>query len=364
MLNFHFHPHLIETVIGGKSAIDVPRLEIQDLEQAYRFIRAYGYDLDIKEDLDEVWSFHRRSISLIREELLNESEQIPAELTDPTLLQDVGYLFVYASSRGQDEKSRLLQAWSCSILRVMHTFSHIDNDLFSHYSEEIQEQMFKPFRDHVHTDPIAGTTIGLSTDMDQIPLHRFDVKPFKARSSAVIKLLSRPQTAAFTLLDKVGVRFVTKNIIDAFRVVRFLHRENLISFPNVMPDQSRNTLYPMNLLIEVLDEASKSATNEQLEEMLQVKINNEANRAAYLEKPNEFSSYDYRTIKFIVRKLINIKAGEKDVHFFYPLEVQVMDYENYLKTLSGPGSHREYKKRQRESARKRVLGALLELPAT
>ncbi len=362
MLNFHFHPHLIETVIGGRSALDVPRLEIQDLEHAYRFTKAYGYDLDSQTDLDQVWSYHRRAISLIREELLNEGEVIPSELTDPTLLQDVGYLLVYASARSNDEKSLLLQNWSCSILRVMHTFAHIDNDLFSNYSEQIQDQMLKTFRDHMLTDPIAGTTLGLSTDMDQIALHRFDVKSLKTRSSAVIKLLSRPQAVAFSLLDKIGVRFVTKNVLDAFRVVRFLHREYLISFPNVMPDQSRNTLYPMNLLLELLNEIPMNTTNEQLQDLMVRKLEESQGKAAYLEKPNEFSSENYRTIKFIARKLIEIKVGDKAIKFFYPLEVQVMDYENYLKTLAGPGSHLEYKKRQREKARKRVLGTIVEKP--
>lgn len=360
MLNFHFHPHLIETVIGGLSAIDITRLEIQDLEQAYRFIKAYGYDLDLQADLDQVWSYHRRAISLIREELLNEGESIPPELTDPTLLQDVGYLLVYASAHSTDEKSVPLQRWSCAILRVMHTFAHIDNDLFSNYSEEIQDQMIKPFRDHMLTDAITGTTLGLSTDMDQIPLHRFDVKSLKTRSSAVIKLLSKPQTVAFNLLDKIGVRIVTKNVLDAFRVVRFLHRENIISFPNIMPDQSRNTLYPMNLLLEILNSTPMNTSNEQLQELMVKKLEDSAHQATYLEKPNEFSSENYRVIKFIARKLIEIKVGDKDIHFFYPLEVQVMDYENYLKTLSGPGSHQEYKKRQRDAARKRVLGTLVE----
>jgi uncharacterized protein (TIGR04562 family) len=44
------------------------------------------------------------------------------------------------------------------------------------------------------------------------------------------------------------------------------------------------------------------------------------------------------------------------------MEIQVVDYDNYVKILSGPGSHEEYKKRQRDKARRRVLSSVLELP--
>lgn len=358
-LNVHFHPHLIETVIGGRSAIDLPRLEITTLEDAYRFVHAYGYDLNDSEDLEEIWSLHRRSIALIREELLNADEVLPAELADPTLLQDVGYLLVYASSRDTAENERTKQAWACAILRVMHTFAHVENDIFTNYGDQIQEQMLKPFREHMLNDPALGTIIGLSTDIDQIPLHKFEVKPFKARTSSVIKLLSKPQAVAFHLLDKIGVRFVTKNIFDAFRVVRLLHRDNIVSFPNVMPDQSRNTLYPMNLLLEVLAEVPKTISPDDLQEKLAKKLENSPQKADYHEKLNVFSSSDYKELKFIARKLIEVDAGGKHFHFFFPLEVQVMDYESYVNILAGPGSHEEYKNRQREAARKRALGGAL-----
>ncbi|MEO0336794.1 MAG: hypothetical protein AAF202_10385 [Pseudomonadota bacterium] len=74
---------------------------------------------------------------------------------------------------------------------------------------------------------------------------------------------------------------------------------------------------------------------------------------------NQFSSQDYRFIKFITRKLIRIPAGNEEsspFSFFYPYEVQIVDYETYLQNLSGGASHAEYKKRQKRKARMRVLG--------
>lgn len=356
-----FHPHLIETIIGGRSAIDLPRLEIFDLEQSYKFVKSYGFDLTQVGDVAEVWALHRRSVALINEELLNDGEKMPAELTDPQLLHDIGYLLVYASSKNQDRKSRELQAWACAMLRVMHTFAHVENDIFTNYADQIQEQMLKPIREHMLIDPVAGTTFGLVTDVDQIPLYKFESKPFKAKTSSVIKLLSKPQAVAFSLLDRMGVRFVTKTVFDAFRILRLLHRENIVSFPNIMPDQSRNTLFPMNLLVEVMDEAEKDLTPDQLNVVLKTKLDESMHRAEFLERHNEFSSDEYRSVKFIARKLIQVETGDRHFHFFFPLEIQVVDYDNYVKILSGPGSHEEYKKRQKERARKRVLSSVLVL---
>ena len=68
---------------------------------------------------------------------------------------------------------------------------------------------------------------------------------------------------------------------------------------------------------------------------------------------------DYRFIKFISRKLVTVPLGEGDnkraFRFFYPFEIQIMDYDTYVKNLSGPMAHDEYKNRQRRKARERVL---------
>jgi uncharacterized protein (TIGR04562 family) len=58
--------------------------------------------------------------------------------------------------------------------------------------------------------------------------------------------------------------------------------------------------------------------------------------------------------------LITVPIGSAEVQrafrFFYPYEIQVMDYETYIGNLTGPMAHDEYKNRQRKKARDRVLG--------
>ena len=50
---------------------------------------------------------------------------------------------------------------------------------------------------------------------------------------------------------------------------------------------------------------------------------------------------------------------EKYQEFFFPFEVQILDFENYLKTSMGETSHAAYKKRQVLAAQRRVLQGLL-----
>ena len=44
------------------------------------------------------------------------------------------------------------------------------------------------------------------------------------------------------------------------------------------------------------------------------------------------------------------------IRFFYPFEIQIMDYETYTENMRGPLSHSEYKQRQIRAARLRLFG--------
>lgn len=349
-IEFKFPQEGLNTILYGVSAIDHEHLDIHDIESAQRFIRSYGFDINKAEDLEEVWYYHRKSVSILREHLLEAGEIIPDVLTDPSKLQNIGQLLIYASSAEEKE----LQKWACAILRVMHAFAHIQNDIFSQFSDQIQEQVLRRYKEFILEDPVTGVSLGNQKTIDQIALHKFDVKPFKRTSSSVIKLLSKSKAVAFNLLDRLGVRFVTKNTFDAFRVIRFLVNEHIISLPNVMPEQSNNTLYPANLFLETMKEL-KTNSPEEADLALQKKIENNKDRAEFLVKKNDFSSNDYKFMKFISRQLIQAEHGGKIIHFFFPYEIQILDYNTYIKNLSGEKAHDEYKKRQKAAARKRTL---------
>ncbi len=357
---FAFSRPTLDCVVGGRSALDLTRLEIFTREQAHEFIQTYGYNLGDPNEMEDLWATHRRALAMIREQLLDEGEVIPPELHDPTMLEDISDLLLYASS-AEPEKAHL-QKWACAMLKVMHVYVHLRNDLFSAFRDQIQQQILKPL-EAVIIQEDGKSFVAAS---ERIQIERFEVKPFKTTASSVIKLLARPERVALTLLDKLGVRFVTKNIFDSFRVVRFLMESNIVSFPHIIPDQSSNTLYPLNLFMESMAELEHSQagagdiSEAVIEEWLKKSFELHSTRAEFKEKLNEFSGPDHRFIKFINRKLITVPIGtglhERPFRFFYPFEIQIMDEATWQKNLTGPTAHDQYKDRQRRRARERVLG--------
>jgi uncharacterized protein (TIGR04562 family) len=351
-----FNATNLETLLGDRSPLEIQTLEVHTLDQAAHFVRAYGYDLSNPVDTEKLWDYYRRALSFISSELLEPGESIPESLADPKALKDLRYLLIYAST--VDTRPDALRRWACGILRVMHVLSHLENDLFTTYSSHIQEQVLKPFQDHVFDDPVAGVELVDSQKLERLPLKKFEIKSFKSSDSSILKLLAKREAIAFGLLDKVGVRFVTKSLFDVFYVLRFLLDKSLVSFPHVVAGQSNNTLYPVNLFMEVIAAISPEhpLTVDHLDRLLKEKLAKELSRAEFVEKPNVFSSAEYKFIKFISRRLVRVPQGDRVLSFFYPYEVQIIDYETHLKNLAGPSSHGEYKNRQRLMARRRVLG--------
>lgn len=365
---FRFQKSILESVVGGASALDNPRLNIQSEEQARQFLEAYGFDLQLDEHRNQISSIFRRALGMFQEELLEPGQKVPEELSDPAKIQSVENLLIFASAPDNAPRDqRRLQLWACAILRVMHVYVHLRHDLFSAFSDDIQLQILKPIQDAIQDDPVAGAvTLGKSADFEGIRLHKFEVKPFKTTASSVIKLLARPEKVALTLLDKLGVRFVTRTVYDAFRVVRYLSEHHIISYPHIIPDQSNNTLFPLNLFLELMDELQTKGGNpsqSEIESMLDKKFVEAERRAEYLQKYNEFSGKEYKFIKFINRKLVTVSIGEGEsrhaFRFFYPFEIQIMDHKTYINNLAGPMAHDEYKARQKRAARDRVFGGSL-----
>jgi uncharacterized protein (TIGR04552 family) len=358
-----FDPHILRSMVGGLSVLDIPHIGMISAEHADQFLTSYGYDIKKEDDLQRIWSYHRKAITYIQTELLSDSESIPKMLTDPEELGPITNLFLIASSKGSE-----LQRWACGILKVMHIYVHLENDLFAQFSKDIQDQILGPIQSHIHEDPILGTLMGPAMGQHSIQIKKFEMKAFKTSYSSVTKLLAKRELLAFQLLDKVGVRIVTRHLVDVFRVLKYLTGQSLISFPHNIPDQSNNTLYPLNYFFDVVESLNRDIdyTSEELDQRLKEKLTAEKNKpeseqvgAEYKAKLNSFSSDDYRFMKFITRRLVRIRRGPNEndsLNFFYPFEIQIVDYETHLKNMNGHASHDKYKERQIRMARARVLG--------
>ncbi len=357
---FQFDPQVIQSVVGGQSALDMPSLNIKNTAEADSFLNGYGFETENNKHIEKLWYYHRRSLVLMTEKLGFSKDEIPQKISDPKQLEDIRNLLIYASQAEDLD----LQKWSCALLRCIHVFVHSENDLFSSYSEEIQRQILAPIQACIFHDGTSGSTYlkkmdGSTNTLDAIELAGFESKPFKTSSSTVIKLLAKRNALAMSVFDKLGVRFVTKSVFDSFQVVRFLVEENLISYPHIMPDQSSNNLYPADLFlaaVKVMKE-QKVRDSEDIRQFLEDYFAKNQHRAEVLRKENLYSGADYQFIKFISRKLIRIDTGSGKIpfSFFYPFEVQIIDIESQEKTKAGPSEHQAYKERQRVAARLRLF---------
>ncbi len=359
--NLYFRRQGLMSMIGGVSVLDAPRLSVRDMEQAERFINNYGYDWKSESDQADIYSYFRQAVAFLQDKFVEPEAEPLSNFYSRHEIKDVRDLLIAASSR--DSESSELQRWSCATLKVIHIMAHLNNDLYNIFDKEIRGQILTPIQNFVKEDPIQGATF-IQNEHEKIRLNKFEFKPVKDQSSAIIKLLAKRNLVALNILDRIGVRFVTKNTFDIFKVLRFLMNNSLVSYPHCIVNESINTVYPVNLFLEAMDtlraKGSKDSGQE-ISEMLNKKLDDRGDQAEFRNKENVFTDPDYKFIKFISRKLvrINIERNGKTerVQFFYPFEVQILGYETYLNNMRGPLSHAEYKKRQEKSAKLRLFGA-------
>jgi uncharacterized protein (TIGR04562 family) len=58
---------------------------------------------------------------------------------------------------------------------------------------------------------------------------------------------------------------------------------------------------------------------------------------------------------------IDFRYVQREVRFFYPFEVQVLDLMSSEENEKGRSAHKEYKKAQAQTALRRVMGSLAQL---
>jgi uncharacterized protein (TIGR04552 family) len=347
----------LHCLAAGKSAIDVPKLNFKTLEEADAFLLSYGFDHQNDQHRETLWYYYRRAYVLLTEALGYPESDIPSVLKDRKDLKDIRQLLLLASESSNES----MQRWACALLRAIHVFVHSENDLFFSFPEEIQKQILGSIEKNIMIDGSLHKTF-LKTEVpgfDSIELSSFEIKPFKGSVSTVIKLLAKPDALAMKIYDKLGVRFITQNLFDTFRVMRFLTGTNMISYAHIMPDQSSNNLYPVDLFMKTAQNVQSQypkATSDEISQLLMEDLEKSDKKNDLFKKTNHFSGLDYQFIKFITRKLIRVNGADgKQFSFFFPYEVQIMDKSAHTKILSGPSEHQLYKERQKDAARARLF---------
>ncbi len=381
---------VLDVLVSGHSFLDSKegfKGSFPTPESAEKFLLAYGYDTHDPIEQAELHGNLQEAIRFIQRYFLKPGNPAGLSLEMPKKIhdvQDIRELLHYASN----DQPADYRNWACSILRVVHTISHVDRDMRTHYFGEIQKQIFDRFYRYLHRDEEGKLYLGRSElDPLRVDLVEFQVKPRKARDSTLMKLLHKSQSVAEELFDTVGMRFVTKDRVDSIRVIHFLEQAHVIVAANIKPNRSRNTLIDTKAFKEVL---SRGLSESQIETLL-----SEISYPQTKPEQNPFSSEHYRAIQFTCRQLIKLKNPLADqlrdlkqlirskstdqtiahevstaidrldpklvqrmIRFFYAYEIQVMDEHSYIENEKGRSAHTEYKKAQQQAAMMRVMGAL------
>ncbi|MDR3607329.1 MAG: TIGR04552 family protein [Oligoflexia bacterium] len=405
---FDFRPDVLDVIISGKSALDTPNsFQLKTAQEASDFIDSYGYDLDKPVENAEVLGNCHEALNFIRKHfLLPENPnglklEVPRKILEITDVRDLFLLAGYHyPGQTHDGQGVYLRDWSCSLLKVMHTIAHIDRDLRSPYISDIQQQIFDRFYKFIHRDPDGHLYLG-DDQSSRIDLAAFETKPKKSRDSIILKLLHKPENVAEDIFDRVGIRFVTRTRLGALEVVKFLKDRMIVIPANIKPSRSRNTLIDIPAFRKVLAEQLGRAESgkvtygsllDPLENFLEEAALT-ASSGAVANPDNPHSSEFYRAIQFTARQLIklkntmyddlrelksrsrasgldediskileriDLKSVQREIRFFYPYEVQIMDMKSHEQNERGRSAHSEYKRAQVQTALKRVMGSLVD----
>ncbi len=397
-----FDWELIGVMLDGRSAIDSKFFvsQVNNIEQANSFLKGYGLDPNDLVSKSELFGNFQEALQFIRRYFLKEGNEDGLDLKMPSQIYritDINELFLMATQSGKSYEDLENKLWAEVILKVMHTILHVDKDLRSNYFPEIQKQVFDRFYKYIFREK-DSLFFGIKGQEGAVPLLDFETKSKKTRDSVIIKLLHKAENVAEELFDTIGIRFITETRFDTLRVVKFLIENTIVIPHNIKPSRSVNTLIDLELLKKKHKNLLKMALRNNLsEERFIQAMERECHDCSLIDLKapgrNVHSSDNYLAVQFTARHLINYKnpflqdfnevrklaknLGDnqnelskkvlsldisliaRDIRFFYPYEVQIVDREGYKSNTEGEASHLEYKRSQQISAMKRVFEPLI-----
>lgn len=398
---YMFDWEIFDVVIGGKSALDTKNFlgPMSSIEQVNQFLKGYGLDPNDRVAKSELFGNFQEAMQFIRRYFLKEGNPDGLDLKVPNsllMISDISQLFLMATDDNVVKKEDKL--WAEVVLKVMHTIMHADKDLRSNYFSIVQTQIFDRFYKYVFRSDDDKLFIGVRGTEDRVPLVDFETKSKKTRESVIIKLLHKAENVAEELFDRVGVRFVTHTRFDSLRLIRFLLEKNIVIPHNNKPSRAINTMIDMPKFKEAHQTLLKMAIRNNLSEERFLSAMERAAAESQIipaeSERNKHTSKAYQSIQFTCRQLIeyknpflqefndlrriaknsnpeenelarrvlnmDISLVARDIRFFYPYEIQVVDQEAFKANSQGEASHQEYKRQQVRSAMKRVFKSIIE----
>jgi uncharacterized protein (TIGR04552 family) len=323
----------VRLVLRGGSVIDWHRLNFGSREEAIDFIRAQELDPEDADDQRRMEEVKKEAISYLRR---NYDFPIPK----PVAALDFLGLLLLASGRGHR------QLCACTILKVMHIIHHLAGRELLFMLPISDQEVFNLVEEKVYR--VIGGMLA----------HGFPIQEFiggrKNKDSLYTKLLSKPETIAANIYDKVRFRIVTRAADDIFPVINYMLR-HIFPFNYVIPGQSTNTLFHFMSYCEQNPHLREIYRDLQLPLDLEDQL---------VRMSNRFTADDYQVVHFVVDLPVRLSkemaalapasARALGSVVFVQTEFQLIDRHTEQNNELGQASHAAYKLRQKQSVMHRL----------
>ncbi len=322
----------IRLILRGDSVIDWRRLDFATHEEVGEFLLSQELRPHETADRHRMDHVKNEAIAYLR-------RQFDYPIPRPVERATVPELLLMASGHGH----RAMCA--CTIVKCMHIIHHLDGRELLFVLPMSDQDVFHMVEEKVYR-VIGGMLAG------GFPIVEF-VGGRKNKDSLITKLLSKQETIAAQIYDKLRFRVVTRTRDDVFPVLQYLTKR-LFPFNYVVPGQSINSVFGFRSYVE------KTPLKPLLSQM-QV----HAGRFdEFTPSENQFSSESYRIIHFVVdmpvrvprRILDRAPPGAEPLGnvIFVICEFQIVDRETEAQNELGDASHAKYKDRQKKAVMRRL----------
>jgi uncharacterized protein (TIGR04552 family) len=332
----------IRLILRGDSVIDWRRLDFGSEDEVHRFLRSHELAPDDPSDRVRMDHVKSESIAYLR-------RQFDYPIPRPVERSTVPELLMLAAGRGH----RAMCA--CTILKCMHIIHHLDGRELLFVLPMSDQEVFHIVEEKIYR-VIGGMLAG------GFPIVEF-IGGRKNKDSLVTKLLSKQETIAAQIFDKLRFRVVTRTREDIFPVLQYLAKR-LFPFNYVVPGESINSIFGFKSYVE------KTPLRPMLAQMqLHGSGGNDLNLSE-----NQFSAESYRIIHFVVDMPVRLPKRILDRApaaavplgnvIFVICEFQIVDRDTETHNELGDASHAKYKERQKKAVMRRLqLGGTGEVQA-
>ena len=320
----------VRLILRGDSVIDWHRLNFVAGE-ADEFLASQEFRAEIPSDRARMRVLRAEAIGYLRRHL---DYPIPKPVENASVEE----LFALATGKGHR------QICACSILKCMHIIHHLDSRELLFLLPISDQDVFHLVEEKVYR-VIGGMLAG------GFPITEL-VGGRKNKDSLYTKLLSKSDTSASAVYDKLRFRIVTRDADDLLPVLLYL-TEQLFPFNYVVPGQSINKVLPLRSYCE-----SKPSLRALVRDV-QTSVDDQL-----VAGDNTFSDRSYRVIHFVVDLPVRLPPDIMEMAppaawslgpvVFVLCEFQLIDRKTETANELGEASHARYKDRQKQAVMRRL----------